>query len=136
MIRDFQNNWLDERLSVIEDHAHKMQLEGDNECIHYALDDFFTLGMFGIVMFIDGKLAGFSYGFPLNDTVAEADAEKGDRSIPSVYTALKHEFLKLCLSKNFTHCNFEEDLGDEGLRTVKTRDRPEYMIDKFIITEI
>ena len=45
MIRDFQNNWLDERLSIIEDHAHKMQLEGDSECIHYALDDFFTLGM-------------------------------------------------------------------------------------------
>ena len=135
MIRDFQNKWLDERLSVIEDPEHKQQLKGDNECIQSALDDFFTLDMFGIVMFIDGRFAGYSYGFPLSDTVAEADAEKGDRKIPAVYTALKHEFLKLCLSLNFTHCNFEEDLGDLGLRTLKTRDRPEYMIDKYIIIE-
>ena len=135
MIRDFQDRWLADRISGIDDIAHIQQLKSDNECIHYALDDFFTLGMFGIMILIDGQIAGYAYGFPLSDDVVEGDAEKADRNMLDVYTAVKHEFLRICQPK-YTYFNFEEDLGDEGLRTVKTRDQPEYMIDKFIITEI
>ena len=135
MVRDFQDRWLEDRLSAVDDPAHAEQLRQDNECIQCVLDDFFELGVSGIVMFVDGKLAGYSYGFPLSDTVFEADAEKADRNIPAIYTAIKHEFLRMCMSLGFTYCNFEEDLGDEGLRTLKTRDRPSYMIDKFTVTE-
>lgn len=134
MIRDYQNKWLAERIAGIDDSLHVQQLKSDNECIQRALDDFFMLGMFGIIMFIDGKISGYAYGFPLNDDVVEGDAEKADRNMLDVYTAVKHEFLRICRDK-YTYFNFEEDLGDEGLRTVKTRDQPEYMIDKFIVTE-
>ena len=134
MIRDFQNRWLEERISGIDDPLHVAQLISDDECIQRALDDFFILGMFGIVMLIDGKIAGYAYGFPLNDDVVEGDAEKADRNMLDVYTAVKHEFLGICRAK-FTYFNFEEDLGDEGLRTVKMRDQPAYMIDKFTLTE-
>ena len=134
MIRDFQNRWLEDRIANIDDPAHIKQLKSDDECIQYALDDFFMLGMFGIIMLIDGKITGYAFGFPLNDDVVEGDVEKADRNMLDVYTAVKHEFLGICRDK-FTYFNFEEDLGDEGLRTVKTRDQPEYMIDKFTVTE-
>ena len=134
LIREFQTKWLDAKVFGEDDFIHEHQLEQENEAIQSCLDDFFALGMSGVVMFIDGALSGYAYGAPLSDRVFDAIVEKGDRNIPSVYRVIKHEFTRLCC-EGYEYVNLEEDVGVEGLRTMKMRYKPEYMLEKFIVRE-
>ena len=61
-------------------------------------------------------------------------ANKGDRNIPNVSRVLVNEFVKICCA-GYEYINREEDLGVVGLRQIKTDYRPDFMIDKFILTE-
>ena len=74
------------------------------------------------------------YGSPLSPECFDAISGKGDENIPNISAVLKREFARLCCS-GFKYVNFEEDLGVEGLRRMKTLYMPAYMINKFILTE-
>ncbi len=126
MIREFQTKWLDARIFGEDDFIHEQQLQQENECIQSCLDDFFALDICGLVMLIDGALSGYAYGAPLSDNVFDSIVEKGDRNIPGIYRVIKHEFARLCC-EGYEYVNLEEDLGVEGLRTMKTRYKPEYL---------
>ena len=134
-IRHFQNEWLNARLAENDnDPSAKFQLEQDNDGVMAALEDFFRLGLSGIVLLIDGEVRGFEYGSPLSEDCFDAMAEKGDRSIPSIYRVLNHEFLRLCCN-GYKLVNWEEDLGSDYLRNMKTRYNPDVTIEKFIVRE-
>ena len=133
-IRTFQREWLASKLLSEYDLQHDLQLEQENDGIQTALDNFFALGLSGIVLFIDGSIKGYAYGAPLSEKVFDAIVEKGDKNIPNIYRVLNREFSRLCC-EGYEYINREEDLGIEGLRTTKTRYKPEYMIEKFILNE-
>lgn len=133
-IRKFQAKWLAAKMLGEDDYIHEHQLEQENEGIQTCLDDFFALGLSGIVMFIDGAVSGYAYGAPLSDNMFDTIVEKGDRNIRDVYLMVKQGLLKLCCS-NYEYMNYEEDIGIEGLRKMKMMFKPEYMLEKFIVTE-
>ena len=134
LIRNFQREWLEAKILSEYDLQHEDQLKQENDGIQNALNNFFTLGLKGIILLIDGKIKGYAYGAPLSDKVFDAIAEKADNNIPNIYPVLKIEFAKLCC-EGYEFLNREEDLGVEGLRTMKMRYQPAYMIEKFILTE-
>ena len=133
-VREFQARWLKAKILGEDDYIHEHQLEQENEGIQVCLDDFFELGLSGIVMFIDGVVSGFAYGAQLSDNMFDTIAEKGDRNIRDIYLMVKQGLLTLCCA-DYEYMNYEEDIGVEGLRKMKTMLKPEYMLDKFIVTE-
>lgn len=133
-IRTFQGEWLDEKLVRENNPLHELQLENENNGVQCALDDFFVLGLDGIVILIDGKIHGYMYGSPLSAGCFDAISGKGEAAIPNLSSVLKREFARMCCS-DFKYVNLEEDLGVEGLRNMKTMYMPAFMIEKFILTE-
>lgn len=134
MIRDFQGEWLDERLVYENNPLLELQLEQEDDAVQCALDDFFELGLSGIVIFIDGELKGYMYGAPLSADCFDMISGKGSFDVPNISTVLKRECVRLCC-ESYSYVNFEEDLGIEGLRTMKTEYMPLRLIEKFIVTE-
>ena len=130
-IKDFQKKWLSDMLRGEED----VQLELENEAIQVGLTYFEELGLSGIVVFIDGKIAGFAYGAPISSDCYNVIIEKGDRRIPDIYRVLNRDLVRICC-EGYAYINREEDVGVEGLRKAKMSYKPDNLLEKFIVTEI
>ena len=133
-IKKFQAEWLSAKNSIDLDPKHQAQLNFENEEINIALENFYELGLDGIILFIDEKLSGYVFGVPSSKECFDEIVNKGARKIPNVSRFLLHEFLKICCSE-YKFINREEDVGVEGLRQIKMDYRPDFMIEKFILTE-
>ncbi len=132
-IRTFQRQWLEDRTSK-GTASLVVQLAQENAGIQVALDHFFELGLSGVVALLDGRICGFEYGAPLSGDCCDAMVQKGDRALPEIYRVLDWEFLRICFP-GYAWVNWEEDLGVESLRTMKTFYEPDFMIEKFIVRE-
>lgn len=129
-IRPFQQWWKDAKMARETD----VQLEREDESIRLGLDHFFELGLSGILLYIDGKLAGYAYGAPLSDTCYDVMIEKGDRSAADVYKILNRDLVRICCG-GMEFINREEDVGVEGLRKAKLSYKPDRLLSKFIAKE-
>lgn len=113
-----QKDGYDSRSSVVEQFA-----------IHTYFTNFAALGLCGGVLRVDGKLAGFSIGEPLNRNTFVTHIEKADISFQGAYTALTQAFTERFAS-GYEYINREEDLGLEGLRQAKLSYYPAYLLEK------
>jgi len=127
----FQRKWLRDYLGGEED----VQLDFENLAIQRGISHFSELGLSGIVVFVDGKLAGYAYGAPLSATHYDVIIEKGDRRIPDIYRILNRELVRMCC-QGFTYINREEDVGVEGLRKAKLSYKPDRFIEKYLAMEV
>lgn len=135
-IREFQSVWLKNKLESKKRSQYYIQtLKENNSAAQAALDNFFELGLFGIIIFIDGKVAGYEYGLNLSEDFCDSLQEKGDIQFRGIYRILNYEFIKLCCH-GMRYLNVEEDLGLEGLRKKKQHDHPDIILEKFILREI
>ena len=134
MLREFQAKWLAEKITAEDNSTYQHYLLLDDETVQTAFDDYFALGLSGIVIFIDGALAGYAFGSHLSDSVFDTIAEKGSRSIRDIYLILKRGLLTMCC-EGCKYFNYEEDIGVEGLRMMKMKFKPEHLMTKFILTE-
>ncbi len=131
-IRQFQAWWKAEKdLRDDED----VQLELEDAAIGIGLEHFFELGLSGIVVTIDGHLAGYAYGAPLSETCYDVMIEKGDRTVADIYKILNRDLVRLCCG-GMTYINREEDLGVPGLRKAKLSYKPDVLLRKFIAREV
>ncbi|MBQ7593137.1 MAG: DUF2156 domain-containing protein [Synergistaceae bacterium] len=135
LIRNFQAQWFEKKSLSEYDLSHDALLDHENEGIMTALDNFSALGLSGIILFIDGEVKGYAYGAPLSEKVFDGIVQKGDRNITNIYKVLTFAEATRLRSDGYEYLNMEEDLGIEGLRSMKTRYQPAYMIEKFILTE-
>ena len=133
-IRAFQKRWLSEKFLQNNDPYHIAQLKNEDNGIQIALDNFFDIGLSGVVAFINGEMCGYAYGAPLSDDFFDAIVGKGDRNFLNIHRVLNWEFVKHCC-QGYKYINYEEDLGFKGLRTRKTEDKPDFLIEKYIVTE-
>lgn len=129
-IRPFQAWWKAVKMAREED----VQLEREDESIQRGLDHFFELGLSGILVYIDGRVAGYAYGAPLSEDCYDVLIEKGDRCIQDIYKILNRDLVRLCC-EGITWINREEDLGVEGLRKAKMSYKPDRLIRKFSVRE-
>lgn len=130
-IRIFQKKWLEEKLHNEED----VQLDCENDAIQCGLDCFGQLGFSGIVVYIDGSMAGYAYGAPLSDNTFDVVIEKGDRQYPDIYKVLNRDLVRLCC-EDFDYINREEDIGVPGLRKAKLSYKPDFMLKKYVAKEV
>lgn len=129
-IRRFQEAWIVERV----EHEEDVQLELEHEAITCGLDHFFDLGLSGILLYVDGELAGYAYGGALSDDCYDVMIEKGNREIQDIYRVLNRDIVRLCC-EGTQWINREEDLGVEGLRKAKLSYKPDILLKKYIAVE-
>ena len=86
------------------------------------------------VLFVDGKLIGFTLGEITPSNVGIVHIEKADTSYSGAYTKLVNLFAKEFLS-NCRIINRQEDMGDEGIRQSKRSYRPSGYCFKYFLKE-
>ncbi|WP_298270088.1 DUF2156 domain-containing protein [Geobacter sp.] len=88
------------------------------------------LGLEGVVVLVEGRVAAFALGERLNRETAVCHFEKGDPFMEGVAQLVDREFNRL-LFTDCTWTNREQDLGVPGLRDAKLSYHPAELVRKF-----
>lgn len=129
-IKNLHKLWINES----EQRQSNIQLDYEEIALDRALQHYTELGLDGIVISCDGNPAGFVFGVKLNDEVFDFMIEKANTSYRGIYKVLNNELAKVCCS-DYKFVNFEEDLGEEGLRNSKMMYHPDILFKKFVAME-
>lgn len=108
-------------------------LDKEWKSINFALNHFNEIGLIGGVLRVNGKIAAFTYGMPINQTTFGIHVEKADTLIDGAYTVINQEFARH-IPEQYIYLNREEDLGLEGLRKAKLSYQPALLLEKSIAT--
>ncbi len=101
----------------------------ERESISHVFDNWERFGAMGGALYVDGKMAAFTYGVPINGNTFDLCVEKGDISYKGIYTVVRHEFMQQ-IPEQYIYINLEEDMGLPGLRRAKSSYHPAYQIKK------
>ncbi len=101
----------------------------EREALIYALNHYGELGLNGGILHVDGKIAAFTFGMPINQTHFGVHIEKADTNIEGAYTMINYEFANQ-IPEKYEFINREEDLGLEGLRKAKLSYHPVMLLEK------
>jgi len=100
---------------------------GELDIIRDAFAHFDELGMFGLVLYADGKPVAMCAASKINDRVCDVNFEKAT-DFDGAYAMINREFARYFDS--FTLVNREEDIGLEGLRKAKLSYHPDILYSK------
>lgn len=113
-----------------ENHKEHMELQDERKSINAALARMNELDIIGGVLKVQGKVAGFTYGAPLNHETFDTCVEKADTTYEGAYTVINQEFANM-IPQQYIYINREEDLGIDGLRQAKLSYKPYLLLDKY-----
>lgn len=105
-------------------------IRNERRALTYALHHFNELGLIGAVLRVNGKIAAFTFGAPINHDTFGVHYEKADIAIDGVYSAINQEFASH-LPEQYIYLNREEDLGIPGLRQAKLSYHPSILLEKY-----
>ncbi|OGS20892.1 MAG: hypothetical protein A2252_00655 [Elusimicrobia bacterium RIFOXYA2_FULL_39_19] len=105
-------------------------LEMENIAILEMLENVDLLGLFGAVIKIDGKVQAFGVAEQLNAETAVIHIQKANTEYRGIYQALSQQ---LCLKTvaGYKYSNWEQDLGNAGLRKSKLSYHPYRLLIKY-----
>ena len=103
----------------------------ERRALIYALQNFDALGLTGGILHVDGKIAAFTFGMPINEDTFGVHVEKADTRIDGAYAMINYEFANH-IPEQYTYLNREEDLGIEGLRKAKLSYQPTILLEKYM----
>lgn len=109
--------------------AHAAELTAEQRAMQRAFDRFEELELRGGALFVDDRLAAFTYGSAIDDAVFCIHAEKADTRYEGAYTMINRLFAQH-LPPQYTLIDREEDLGLEGLRRSKLSYHPLFLQPK------
>lgn len=121
-VRDIIHRWKSE--SVINGY------ESDNQAAAVLIDNYSTLNVQGIAVYVNEVLFAVVAGFPLSDDCFDMCLAKQNDRLSGLSVYAKYEFVNN-LPKQYMYFNAEEDLGVEGLRTMKKQMKPIGQIKMF-----
>lgn len=105
------------------------ELEATREGIELAAQ----LGLQGVTILVDGRVAAFALGEQLSDTTFVCHFEKSAPFSEGLAQLVNREFCR-SLPTDCRFVNREQDLGIDGLRKAKTSYHPVALIRKYRIT--
>lgn len=94
-----------------------------------ALDSLSSIGFFGGVAMIDGKIQALTLGERLDLTTAVVHFEKANPAIRGLYQFINQKFCENALI-GFEFVNREQDVGEPGLRRAKEGYHPHHLVEK------
>jgi len=130
-VKPMMQECVGEAREVLESwHADK-EAEGDYAACREALALFGELNMSGLMLYIDGKPAGWCLGEAVaRGRIFTIHFEKGLERYNGIYQFINQEFAA-SLPEYITHINREQDLGDAGMRQAKMTYRPSLFVRKY-----
>lgn len=108
-------------------------LELETEATGEALELTGPLGLEGVVIVMDKKVAAFALGERLNRDTAVCHFEKSDPFMEGLAQLVNREFSNRLFGE-CTLLNREQDLGEPGLRSAKNSYYPFRLVKKFRVT--
>ena len=103
----------------------------ERRALIYALHNFDALGLTGGILHVEGKIAAFTFGMPINQDTFGVHVEKADTRIDGAYAMINYEFANH-IPEQYIYINREEDLGIEGLRKAKLSYQPAIILEKYV----
>ena len=95
-----------------------------------VLENYDAFGMFGGALRVNGKIAGYSIGEIIGDTLF-CHIEKADISYHGAYQMVTNQYLQMyAQGDDVKFVNREDDCGDEGLRKSKLSYHPVVLLEK------
>ncbi len=114
-VRELVHRWKDEGM-VNGDGS-------DNIAAVNLIDNYDALNVQGVAVYVNEVLFAVVAGFPLSDNCFDMCLAKQSERLSGLSVYAKYEFVK-SLPKQYLYFNAEEDLGVEGLRTMKMQMKP------------
>lgn len=105
-------------------------LQHECEALDSALHDYFSLGLDGGLIRVDGKVAAFSMGDKLTHDTYLVHVEKAYTEYGGSYAIINQQFAEHNCA-DYTYINREDDSGDEGLRKAKMSYYPVMRTEKY-----
>ncbi|MDR1755742.1 MAG: phosphatidylglycerol lysyltransferase domain-containing protein [Culturomica sp.] len=123
---EFETNWIKSHPQLEQE-----SLTAEEASIRFSLQHYEALDLAGGVLWVEGKLAAFTFGSRLTADTFNINIEKADIHIEGAYTMINREFAA-GLPDNYLYLNREEDLGIPGLRQAKLSYHPAILLEKCI----
>ncbi len=101
---------------------------GEFASLRKAMQFWRELGLFGILLRVDGEACGFSVASKSTSCLVDVHYEKCHPSFRDAYPLLVKSLASML---DVEYINREEDLGVEGLRKSKMSYQPEVLLDKY-----
>lgn len=125
-VLSFQHKWL----AVHDETGEDASLAGENWAIEIAMAEYEALGLSGVIVRIDGEIAGYSYGCVIGRDTYDILVQKAAAEVKFLYRVVFQESVRLC-AQDFRYVNAEEDIGIAGLRALKLSYRPAFLLEKY-----
>lgn len=136
-IMQLVNSWISERMKYQPTEQTDKFLDGiysERAAVKRMLRDYEKLDLIGLVILINGVIAGFTVGEKINERTASVIIEKTDFNILGCAQYIFREFAKLLAAQyQVTSINVGDDMGFENLKKVKMSYRPNSLIPKYTI---
>lgn len=116
-----KSDQLDNRIYDYELHA-----------VQKAIAHFAELKLLGGVIEVQGRVEAFMIAEPLDSETVVLLFEKANPRFPGIYQVLNWECARK-IFKEFMVVNFEQDLGNAGLRRAKESYHPVSMVNKYVL---
>lgn len=126
--RKMKNEWYQKRLSEL---GEKESLFWESKAMDMALTNFDIFGFTGGLIRMNGDVAAFTLGEPVNARMFVVHFEKAFAEINGLYTAMNKLFAEKELLGKYEYVNREEDMGLPGLRQAKLSYYPEFLYQKW-----
>jgi hypothetical protein len=114
-----------------EDKDDTLSMDNELEGVHFLLEQYDTLALFGGCIYIDGVLEAFNIASILDDSMVQIHVEKANKNIRGLYVAIVKHLLET-LNEEILYVNREDDMGLESLRKAKTDMKPLYKEKKHL----
>lgn len=98
--------------------------------IRELLGDIERFGIVGGLLRVDGQVAAYTFGSPVNERVFDVQVEKALTAYPGAYAVINREFA--ARMTDYPYLNRENDMGIEGLRRAKRSYHPAVFLKKYV----
>ena len=132
-VEEINDNNIDSVKGIVRQWKRESLLKGDssdNMAAQILADNFYALNGHGIVVYVNDVLFAVVAGFPLSENCFDMCLAKQSNRLSGLSVYAKYQFVKN-LPKQYEYFNAEEDLGIEGLRTMKNQMKPIGLLKMF-----
>lgn len=123
---EFESKWCMEH-----DYMEQESLKEERKALTFGIRHYEILGLSGGAIWVDGEMAAFTFGSPINNETFDINAEKANIRIDGAYSMINKEFAAH-LPEQYIYIDREEDLGIPGLRQAKLSYHPIFLTEKCI----
>ncbi|MBF0122207.1 MAG: DUF2156 domain-containing protein [Candidatus Omnitrophica bacterium] len=129
------DRWLDKRRRQHEDDTYRYMLEENRSVHRLLLENADALGLVGRLVLVDGRISGYTFGYPLSDNIFCDLLEVTDPDVTGLSAFLFREFCADEALRGFAFVNAMDDFGMPNVSKGKMSYRPVFLEPIYAVME-